>query len=518
MSDRSKGALALLVLGVLGVLATYFILPYLRESKKVDQRNKLTNAVDTTQIRVGADSYLGYWFALQSLELKKRLGRQGIKIDYRDDEGAYAKRLRAFAAGELDAILLPVSSYLSHGKKHGYPGAIVASIAESRGADGIVGFKDKFPKGTVKDLNQPGLNGVYVGDSPSSFLLDLTMSEFGLDELSNRTDWQDKVDSQEAVLKKAKNSAGDFFVLWEPTLSRALKEVPGLTPIYGSDQFRGFIIDVIVFRLEFLADHGDIVKKFLSTYFRVLNTEAHQRTELLAKISKSAKLPVDVVDGMLSKIEWFDLRENCSEQFGIPTRAHGSSKEGLVNCIYACVDVLNRTSHSTDRLDVEPYSLINSKFVEDILKEGSISLREQGGGQAKFEPLSAEQWAKLDEIGPLRIEPISFEAESYVLTEAGKDQVDRIFKMLQTHHPTHRVIVRGHSSPSQDEAMSRTLSQDRAEMVKQQLEALGCDTHRLRAQGMGSKVPPKRRKGESTRVYRRRRQRVEIVLFKSNNI
>ena len=73
MSDRSKGALALLVLGVFGVLGAYFILPYLREGEKAQQRQAQTDAKITTRIRVGADGYLGYWFALESLEMKKRL-------------------------------------------------------------------------------------------------------------------------------------------------------------------------------------------------------------------------------------------------------------------------------------------------------------------------------------------------------------------------------------------------------------------------------------------------------------
>ncbi len=518
MSDKTKGALALVVLGVIGVLAAYFILPYLREGEADRQRQEQTDAELKTEIRIGADGYLGYWFALESIELKKRLARQGIKIDYHDDGGAYADRLDAFAKGELDAIILPVSSYLSHGKKHGYPGAIVASIAESRGADGIVGFKGKFPRGTVNDLNQPGLNGVFVADSPSSFLLDLTVSDFDLDELANSLDWQDKVDSQEAVLAKAKARDGDFFVMWEPTLSRAIAEVPGLVPIYGSDQFRGYIVDVIVFRFDYLDTHQKEVETFLSTYFRVLNTESHQRQGLIEKIAKSSHLSPAVVDTMMSKIEWFDIHENCSEQFGIPTQPGGNATDGLINCIYACTDILNRTSHANDRIDKDPLELINSKLVENVLKSGALTVGRRGSAKVEFENLSDAEWIKLPEVGVRRINPISFVSESYRMTESGEDQVDEILNVLQTNYPTLRVIVRGHSSPGQDESMSLQLSKDRAGMVVQRLVALGCDPNRLHAQGMGSAQAPKKRKGESTRVYRRRRQRVEFVLLKANNI
>ena len=97
-----------------------------------------------------------------------------------------------------------MSSYLQHGSAHKFPGVIVAAIAESKGADGIVGFADKFPTGNIRDLNNPGLKIVYTADSPSAFLLDLTIVGFDLFHLTSTNAWRVEVGSAREVLERAR--------------------------------------------------------------------------------------------------------------------------------------------------------------------------------------------------------------------------------------------------------------------------------------------------------------------------
>ena len=205
-------------------------------------------------IRIGGDGYLGYWF-ITAPDTRREAARRGIAISFQDDGGAYAAGLQKFANREYDAIVLPVSSYLQHGAAHKFPGVIVAAIAESKGADGIVGFADKFPTGNIRDLNNPELKIVYTADSPSAFLLDLTIVGFDLFHLTSTNAWRVEVGGAREVLERARRHEGDMFVLWEPELSRALQEVPELKYVWGSDKFSGYIKDVFVFHRDFVQRH-----------------------------------------------------------------------------------------------------------------------------------------------------------------------------------------------------------------------------------------------------------------------
>jgi hypothetical protein len=169
--------------------------------------------------------------------MRRDAARRGIAVAFQDDGGAYADRLRKFANHEYDAIVLPVNSYLQHGAAHKFPGVIVAAIAESKGADGIIGFADKFPTGNIKELNNPTLKAVYTADSPSAFLLDLTIAGFDLFHLASSSAWRVEVGGVSEVLARARRHEGDLFVLWEPELSRALHEIPELKYIWGSEKF-----------------------------------------------------------------------------------------------------------------------------------------------------------------------------------------------------------------------------------------------------------------------------------------
>ena len=276
MKRSTLGALLLFALGAIGVVAWYFLQDHFFAWSQ--RRTSDASGADVT-VRIGGDGYLGYWF-ITSPEMRKQAAQRGVGIQFTDDGGAYSERLDKFAAGEYDAIVLPVNSYLQHGAKVQFPGVIVASIAESRGADGIVGYADSLPDGKLEALNDAELKIVYTSGSPSEFLLDLTIADFDLDELAGGSRWQVEAESSTDVYKQAKGNQGDVFVLWEPDLSRALS-LPGMTSVWGSDRFSGYIVDVFVFRRDFLKDQGEEVVEFLRTYFRVLTSYANNRDKLV---------------------------------------------------------------------------------------------------------------------------------------------------------------------------------------------------------------------------------------------
>src|SRR5919109_4541450 len=313
-------AVLILLLGGLTVLAARFLWPYATQKYEAYNQTATSDSRVSTTIRIGGDGYLGYWF-ITALDTRREAARRGIAIAFQDDGGAYAARLHKFANREYDAIVLPVSSYLQHGAAQKFPGVIVAAVAESKGADGIVGFADKFPTGNIRDLNNPGLKVVYTADSPSSFLLDLTIVGFDLFHLASTDAWRVEVGGAREALERARRHQGDMFVLWEPELSRALQEVPELKYLWGSDKFSGYIKDVFVFHRDFVQRHEKALLDFFDVYFTVMRSYANDRKRLLSDMAQSAHLQREAVEHMLQKIDWYDLFENAGEQFGLATSA-----------------------------------------------------------------------------------------------------------------------------------------------------------------------------------------------------
>ena len=341
-------AVLIVLLGGLAVLAAKFLWPYATQKYEAYKQTATSDSRVSTTIRIGGDGYLGYWF-ITAPDTRREAARRGIAISFQDDGGAYAARLQKFANREYDAIVLPVNSYLQHGAAHKFPGVIMAAIAESKGADGIVGFADKFPTGNIRDLNNPALKIVYTADSPSAFLLDLTIVGFDLFHLTSTNTWRVAVGGAREVLERARRHEGDMFVLWEPELSRALHEVPELKYFWGSDKFSGYIKDVFVFHRDFVQRHDKALLDFFDVYFTVMRSYANDRTRLLTDMAQSVHLQREVVENILQKIDWYDLFENAEQQFGLTTSADATPTDGLVKTIIACTDVLRRTGDASPR-------------------------------------------------------------------------------------------------------------------------------------------------------------------------
>jgi hypothetical protein len=514
---RATLAAALIVLlGGLVVLAARFLWPYATQKYAAYKQAVTSDSRVSTTIRMGGDGYLGYWF-ITAPDTRREMARRGIAIAFQDDGGAYAARLQKLANREYDAIVLPVNSYLQHGAVHRFPGVIVAAIAESKGADGVVGFADKFPTGNIRDLNNPAFKVVYTTDSPSAFLLDLTIVGFDLFHLTAPSAWRVEVDGARDVLERARRHEGDLFVLWEPELSRALHEVPELKYLWGSDKFSGYIKDVFVFHRDFVQRHEKALLDFFDVYFTVIRSYANDRTRLLTEMAQSAHLQREAMEHLLRKIEWYDLFENAGQQFGLATGADTTATDGLVKTIIACTDVLRRTGKlPRDPLEGNPYLIINSSLLEKLVKSVPAMVGRQGGSPVDFTPLHDEAWQGLREIGTLRVEPITFQTGGELLDDTGKEQVDKIAALLINHYPGYRVAVRGHTGAG-DEEENRKLSHSRAQVVVQYLIAVhAIDPDRLHAEGKGASQPPPRRPGESERAYRYRLPRVEFVLLEEN--
>lgn len=518
-------ALFLFVVGAAAVGIWKLLQPKFAESnrQKEQQRKEevvrnTSDARNLTQIRIGGDGYIGYWF-VTSPESKLQAQRRGLSVRFTDDRGAYSERLQKFADKEYDCIVLPVNSWLVHGRRHDYPGSIVAAVAESKGADGIAVVKQRFPLGKIEELNDPTLRFVYTVDSPSEFLLDLTIHNANLFNLTGGNDWRVAVGGPGEVLDRARKHDGNVFVLWEPELSRLLAEDKTLAPLWGSDKFRGYIKDVFVFHRDFILHHEAEMVRFLDGYFATLRAYANDRDRWLVDLCASTGLSAEVAAAMLEKVDYYDLHENCRLQFGLATTADAVANEALIKTIVACTDVLvQRGRLPADPLAGDPYRIVYSKILQTLLEQAPQALAAQGAPAIDFKPLDDEGWSKLTEAFTLRVEPISFKHGSAELDDRGKDAVDHLADLIVENYPDYRVAVRGHTGKG-DEPQNLALSRERAEVVVRRLIAVHqVDADRVRSEGYGSSRPPKRRPGEGERAFSYRLPRVEFVLLEGGNM
>ena len=220
---------------------------------------------------------------------------------------------------------------------------------------------------------------------------------------------------------------------------------------------------------------------------------------------------------MVKKIDWYNLRENCSQQFGVPMSVGVPADDRIFSTIISCADVMARAGTFDSSKLRDPYKIVNSSFLEELARSSVSPVgTSASAATVEFASLDDADWSALKEVGTMRIEPITFQSGTNRLDDPGKEVVDRVAQMLVNNYPNYRVAVRGHTGPGDPEA-NRQLSLERAQVVLQRLVAVhGIDTDRLHAEGLGATQPPNRKPGETTRSLRLRMPRVEFVLLEGS--
>ena len=123
---------------------------------------------------------------------------------------------------------------------------------------------------SIADLNTPNGRIVVTPDSPSEFLARVMLASFNLPELS-RTRWMIKADGSAEVFKRFRGQSRRqpiAYAMWEPYVSRALQE-EGAHVLLDSSKLKGFIVDVLVARRDFLIDNYEAAGAVLEAYARI---------------------------------------------------------------------------------------------------------------------------------------------------------------------------------------------------------------------------------------------------------
>src|SRR5207244_12542356 len=111
MSIHVKVFVAILVLGIVGILGYKFALPHLQDAW---QRQTSDAAATKGKLTIGIDSWAGY-FPLCSPEMSKRERAEGYALRCDDDQSDLPARIKRLADGQLDFAVATVDAYVLNG-------------------------------------------------------------------------------------------------------------------------------------------------------------------------------------------------------------------------------------------------------------------------------------------------------------------------------------------------------------------------------------------------------------------
>ncbi|MEM6915581.1 MAG: hypothetical protein AAF491_03350 [Verrucomicrobiota bacterium] len=208
------------------------------------QENEFKKTSDAAKIEhylsVGGDEWLGY-LIFRSPKFRQALEKEGIALSF-EVEADFQKRFEKLSSGEFDFVCATIDSFLVNARSTNYPAVIIFGIDESYGGDAVLARGDIE---SVDDLNGEEIEGAFVGYSPSEFLLKSQIAHFGLDTLTPKLE-SFRTDDAMTAFQKLKKGEVEFAVLWEPLVSKALREIPETKRIMDTQQARGVIFDVAI--------------------------------------------------------------------------------------------------------------------------------------------------------------------------------------------------------------------------------------------------------------------------------
>lgn len=469
---------------LVGVLAyKWFYVPS-KERQKEEEQQAVIDATSGTsnykhRIRLGLDGFSGYAI-LRSEPFQQQLRSRSIKLELVDDSADYEARIAAIQKGELQMAAFPIDALLkvSEGKKTP-PATIIAIVDETRGADAVVGYKERFPN--VDALNDSNVRFVLVGNSPSETLTRVLMHNFQLDAVSNAS--LEAVDSEQELLDKYRQSSptGDqVFVTWEPNVSTLLQN-DQLGVLFDTSSQSGFIVDALVVSRDFLAKNEAVVGEVLEAYFRALYS-FDSEADLVDLVQADAKAGgIDLTDAEASALTKGIVWKNTQENF-----AHFGLRQATLPHVEDMIDRIKTVLLETDGLNSDPTSG-NAKlfFYEQALADLQSSGFHPGVSEETvreddaLKPLSDAQWNQLEIVGEVKVEDLVFGRGSSRLIEKSKRTLDELITSLES-FPRYYVVVRGNASKRGDAEANKLLAQQRADSALKYLTQNGLPAARVR--------------------------------------
>lgn len=459
--------------------------PAQKAEQAKEQETKEKEKLDSTQgtsryhheIAIGLDAFSGY-AVLRSQEFRDQLAANGIRVSTSDDEADYARRMDQLESGAIQFAAFPIDALIKVcSAKNKLPATIIALIDETRGADAMVAYKERFPD--VDALNTAATRFVLVGDSPSETLTRVVMKDFDLANLAPNP--FRRVDSPESIIQSYQAAApttDEVYVTWEPFVSQLL-ENPAMHVIVDSSKFTGYIVDSLVVSRDYLVKQPQVVERVLDSYFRSMNSfrDPAKLKQLVLDDAKrtGTKLTDAQADRLLAGIRWKNTLENY---------AHFGLRDDRVVHIEDMIARIMSVLIATKGIDRDPTGGQYPKLFFDKalakLKSGNFLPDELVRDDGELVELSEAQWGTLVPVGTLSVPELVFARGTARLTEASKQTLDDLAKKLLT-WPAYYIKVEGNAASGGNEAANLALARQRADAVVDYLKMRGISTARMKS-------------------------------------
>ena len=450
-----------------------------REEQEIVEATSGTSTYQHT-IKLGLDAFSGYAL-LRSAEFNQQLRAGGIKLETIDDQADYDQRLSALADGRLQMAAFPIDALLSaSAARRALPATIVTLLDETRGADALLAYKERFPN--IDSLNSPDTRFVLVGGSPSETLFRVLLHDFRLDKVSAKS--IASVTSAEEVLRRyqaAQPGGNEVFITWEPFVSQ-LKTNDAIDVLLDTSRQSGYIVDALVVSRDYLIKNEQVVRQVLEAYFRVLYSysDSEKLVGLIERDARAIGAPItrqqagDLVKG----IQWKNTQENF---------AHFGLVPAPLPHIEDMIDRIKRVLLETqglpfDPTEGEPSRLFNERALRELHSTGFHPgiAPEEVREQATLVALSDAQWQRLVSVGTLSSPPLIFARGRANLTEASQVVLDELADKLES-WPAYYVKVVGNAGSIGDVEANQKLAGERAQAAVSYLQSKGVDPSRIRA-------------------------------------
>ncbi|MCP4707682.1 MAG: OmpA family protein [Planctomycetes bacterium] len=292
-------------------------------------------------------------------------------------------------------------------------------------------------------------------------------------------------DGAEEVYKqfrKASTSEPRAYVLWEPYVSQALAD-PDVHILLGSKDVKGYIVDVLVARREFLRNQPELVEKVMKAYFRAAYANQSKMVELVIEDAKALgeSLKKEHAENIVKGVQWKNTLENYAH-FRLLNRSESEGLENLEDIILKILRILTLTG-VIDQAQVDsinPSNLFYDKVLENMqasnfhpgqkigLIAGATTELDAVRGEQELPALPEEEWNKLLKVGQMRVKDIAFRRGTAELNIQSKRDLEELAASLKS-MPRYYLVVVGNARAEGDPEANMLLAQDRAKVASEYL-------------------------------------------------
>ena len=459
-------------------------------AKKLEKETS-SESLYKDEVKIGADAFSGYSI-LRSKVMMNECKLDGLKLNIVPDNADYVSRLKDLRDGKLDLAVFTVDALITAGIELGefpLPATIVLVIDETKGADAFVAYKSEFQN--IDSLNKSDVKFVLTPKSPTEFLGRVLVSGFNLPNLPE--EWIEEADGSEDVYKKflkASKSAPRIYGMWEPFVSKALKNPDVYVP-FGSDKIKGYIVDVLVVNRKFLNDNTGIAKTVVKSYLKAAYSYKDNMASIVLEDDKT--LGKEDAANIIKGIQWKNTLENFA-YFRLLDKQQSKGVESLEEIIAKITKVLIQTDAITQNEadKIKPLTLFYDGIMKELQAENfhpgkkldfleTTAKLDEVRGDVELPELTDEQWNKLVSVGQMQIKPLSFRTATAELNIQSKRDLEDLATMFKS-MPLYYLLVTGNSRAEGDIELNKALAKSRAEVVVQHLVLrLGIDRNRIKA-------------------------------------